>query len=82
MSYEELYPVPHPCTPSDPLAQPLPFPLENTFAEMSLTRATKFGFMIESLVMASRTSDPLTCPAHPQFPLSIRDLAPDVVCVL
>jgi len=63
--------------PSYPLA--LPLPPDDSSPEMGLTQATKFGFMIESLILASRKNETLTCPAHPEFPLPVRDLAPDVV---
>ena len=47
--------------------------------ELGLTLATQFGFMIESCILAARQSEDLVCPAHRDQPLSLRDLAPDVV---
>ena len=47
--------------------------------EMELTQATKFGFMIESLILAAHRCETPVCPAHPDQPLPIRDLAPDLV---
>ena len=71
--------------PSLPLA--LASPLESTGhlprpkvgSEFGLTLASKFGFMLESCILASRQSENLICPAHKDTPLSVRDLAPDVV---
>ena len=41
--------------------------------------ASKFGFMIESCIMAVRSSEDMICPAHKTHPLPVRDIAPDVV---
>ena len=41
--------------------------------------ASKFGFMIESCIMAARNRHDLVCPAHRSHPLPVRDIAPDVV---
>ena len=48
-------------------------------SEMGLTQASKFGFMIETCILAARNDECLVCPAHKAHPLTIRDIAPDIV---
>lgn len=50
-------------------------------SEMGLTQASKFGFMIETCILAARNDEGLVCPAHKDHPLTIRDIAPDLVCL-
>ena len=47
--------------------------------DKELKLASKFGFMIESCIMAARAREDLVCPAHQTHPLPVRDVAPDVV---
>ena len=47
--------------------------------ELSLMQASKFGFMIETCILAARNDECLVCPAHKEHPLIIRDIAPDLV---
>lgn len=42
-------------------------------------QATRFGFMIEACVGASRGLQSLVCPSHPSQPLDIFSLTPDLV---
>ena len=65
--------------PTDPLAVPLESVEKTTNAEMGLTLASKFGFMLESCIVSARKFEPLVCPAHRDHPLPIRDIAPDLV---
>ena len=44
-----------------------------------LVQASRFGFMIETCVAASRGLDTLVCPTHSDQPLDIISLAPDLV---
>lgn len=44
-----------------------------------LIQASKFGFMIETCVAASRGLESLICPAHPDYPLDLLSLTPDLV---
>ena len=44
-----------------------------------LIQASKFGFMIETCVAASRGLETLTCPVHPDYPLDLLSLTPDLV---
>ncbi len=44
-----------------------------------LEMASHFGFMIESCILASRQTGVLHCPAHPDHPLSVEHIAPDLV---
>ena len=48
-------------------------------SESGLEVASKFGFMFDSCVLASRQKGELVCPAHRDHPLSVEDLAPDLV---
>ncbi len=41
--------------------------------------ASHFGFMIESCILASRQTGVLHCPAHPDHPLPVEHIAPDLV---
>ena len=52
-----------------------------TMGEMGLTQASKFGFMIETCILAARNDECLVCPAHRGYPLTIHDIAPDLVSV-
>ena len=52
------------------------------FSEMGLTQASKFGFMIETCILAARNDECLVCPAHKEYLLTIRDIAPDLVSTL
>lgn len=45
----------------------------------NLMQASKFGFMIESVVMATRGQKQLVCPLHQDILLAVADLAPDLV---
>lgn len=45
----------------------------------SLIQASRFGFMIETCVAASRGLETLICPSHPSQPLDISSLTPDLV---
>ncbi len=47
--------------------------------DASLMAVSRFGFMIEQCIVAARKSQPLVCPSHPNHPLPIRDVAPDLV---
>ena len=47
--------------------------------ELGLMQASKFGFMIETCILAARNDECLVCPAHKEHPLTIRDIAPDLV---
>lgn len=47
--------------------------------ELGLMQASKFGFMIETCILAARNDECLVCPAHKEYPLTIRDIAPDLV---
>ena len=51
-------------------------------SEMGLTQASKFGFMIETCILAARNDECLVCPAHKEHHLTIRDIAPDLVSTL
>uniref|UniRef100_A0A1X7UH02 non-specific serine/threonine protein kinase n=1 Tax=Amphimedon queenslandica TaxID=400682 RepID=A0A1X7UH02_AMPQE len=46
---------------------------------VGLMQASKFGFMIETCVAASRGLATLECPTHPLQPLDISSLTPDLV---
>ena len=50
-----------------------------TLTSAGLIQATRFGFMIETCVAASRGLATLECPAHPSLPLDISCLTPDLV---
>ncbi len=51
-------------------------------SQAGLDVASKFGFMLESCILASRQTGVLVCPAHPEHPLSVEHIAPDLVSVL
>ena len=65
---------------ASPLEEPL-LPKPTVGSELGLTLASKFGFMIESCIVASRQCQELVCPAHMDHPLSVTDIAPDLVCM-
>ena len=50
-----------------------------SLGELGLMQASKFGFMIETCILAARNDECLVCPAHKEHPLIIRDIAPDLV---
>lgn len=52
---------------------------EDTVVEGTFHSINQFGFMVDSLILLSRTVDVVTCPLHKETPLPIRDLAPDLV---
>ena len=65
---------------TESLPYPLPVsPGSGGCREIKLMQASKFGFMIESCILASRRCEPLICPAHKEHPLPVRDVAPDLV---
>lgn len=52
---------------------------EGTVVDGTFISINQFGFMVDSLILLSRTDDVVTCPLHKDTPLPIRDLAPDLV---
>lgn len=66
---------------ASPLNTALPSPKSPVGNEQGLELASKFGFMIESCILASRQCEDLVCPAHKDHPLRIIDIAPDLVSV-
>lgn len=52
---------------------------ESPFNNLELVQASRFGFMIETCVAASRGLDTLICPTHSTQPLDIMSLTPDLV---
>ena len=72
---------------SGPESEPLALPISEAMpiepppvgSESGLDVASKFGFMFESCILASRQGGELVCPAHKDHPLSVEDIAPDVV---
>lgn len=52
---------------------------EGTIPDGTFIPINQFGFMVDSLILLSRTDDVVTCPLHKETPLPIRDLAPDLV---
>lgn len=52
---------------------------EPSCVSTGLIQASKFGFMIETCVAASRGLETLICPAHPDNPLDLLSLTPDLV---
>ena len=52
---------------------------QSSSGELGLMQASKFGFMIETCILAARNDECLVCPAHKEHPLTIRDIAPDLV---
>ena len=52
---------------------------EDTVVDGTFISINQFGFMVDSLILLSRTDDVVTCPLHKDIPLPIRDLAPDLV---
>ena len=70
---------------SPPLPPSLPLPSldvparKTSLPEADLAQTSKFGFMIETCIIAARQSLPLICPVHRDHPLPIRDIAPDLV---
>ncbi len=52
---------------------------KTSMPKAELTLSSRFGFMIEGCIVAARQSQPMICPAHPDRPLAIKDIAPDLV---
>ena len=52
---------------------------EDTIVDGTFHSINQFGFMVDSLILLSRSVDVVTCPLHKETPLPIRDLAPDLV---
>ncbi len=68
----------------DPLSlsdEALPSKVPPVGSQAGLDVASKFGFMLESCILASRQTGVLVCPAHPEHPLPVEHIAPDLVSV-
>jgi serine/threonine protein kinase len=52
---------------------------DDMYDSSTLVQATRFGFMIETCVAASRGLATLACPVHPSMTLDLLSLTPDLV---
>ena len=66
-------------TVESPVLKPMDIVNHSSSGELGLMQASKFGFMIETCILAARNDECLVCPAHKEHPLTIRDIAPDLV---
>lgn len=66
-------------TVESPVLQSMDAMNHSSSGELGLMQASKFGFMIETCILAARNDECLVCPAHKEHPLTIRDIAPDLV---